>query len=172
MKKNEFRVFLSILALIFSLGIFLGGYNLYIKWGLEKPLIKDLSSLSSVQGVSIEKNDQKYELKVKLKKVSNIQEQYKEIEKQVKSGLGNKEYELEIVDRRNDALELLFNQLQPTIYEAVANNRYLWLDEEVARRTAEKKMSYVIFIDEQNLYLQLMDGNAYLYEVINRAPEK
>ena len=52
MKNNDFRILISIAALILSLGVFLGAYNLYIKLGIEKPLGAELSALDGVKNRS------------------------------------------------------------------------------------------------------------------------
>ncbi|MDD2509700.1 MAG: hypothetical protein PHG94_00990 [Syntrophomonas sp.] len=168
MKNNEFRVFISIAALILSLGVFLGAYNLYVKWGIEKPLKAELLVQEGVKKVEVNKGEKGYEIKVELKKVDNIQQSYVDISRVLNSRLNDGDYELKIGDQRNQDLQAFFNTLQPAIYEALADKCFIWLNELLAEKVAAQGMKHAMYIDKERLYLQIWDEQKYLYEVIER----
>jgi len=168
MKNKEFRVLFTIVSLILTLGILLGGYSLYKKFGVQEPVIKQLCSNKAIEKASIEKKNQQHLIKIELKKVENIQKQYAEVENIINSKFEPDDYELIIIGKQNKDLEQLFDQLQPAIYEALASNRYLWLSNEIKRQTDEKHMAYRMFVDERYLYIQIEDGDSYIYKIINR----
>ncbi|MDD2619098.1 MAG: hypothetical protein PHC92_00290 [Syntrophomonadaceae bacterium] len=168
MKKNEFRVLVSIIALILSLGVFLAAFYFYEEWGIKKPLDNQIKTVELVQKVNINEQGKKYEIKVYLNKSSDIQKSYIEIVKAIESKLGAREYQLVIKDQRNTSLQKLFSQLQPAVYESLANNKYIWLNEEIARQAEKRNMKHNIFIDGEHLFIQIYDGNHFLYEIINR----
>lgn len=168
MKKNEFRVLIAILALILSLGALLAAFYLYKEWGIKEPIVNEIKTIESVHDVNIEDKGQKYEIEVHLNKASDIQKPYQAIVEKVEASLPPEDYHLVIKDQRNASLQTMFNKLQPAIYEALANNQYIWLDEEIARQLQKTNMKHRIFIDQEHLYLQIIDGNSYLYEIINR----
>ncbi|MEN6326888.1 MAG: hypothetical protein ABFD18_11865 [Syntrophomonas sp.] len=172
MKKNEFRVLIAILALILSLGALLAAFYLYKEWGIKEPIVNEIKTIESVHDVKIEEKGQKYEIQVHLNKASDIQKPYQVIVEKVEASLAPEDYQLIIKDQRNARLQTMFNDLQPAIYEALANNQFIWLDEEIAKQLQKTNMKHRIFIDEEHLYLQIIDGNSYLYEIINRNQQK
>lgn len=103
-----------------------------------------------------------------MNKVDNIQDNYGDINQALKARLNGKNYQLEISDQRSQDLQELFNSLQPALYEALADNRFIWLNEQLAEKTAAKGMNHAMYIDKEQLYLQIWDGQHYLYEVIER----
>ncbi len=168
MKNNDFRILFSIAALMLSLGIFLGAYNIYIKLGIEKPLITELSALEGVRQVHLNKVDKGYEIKIDLIRMDNIQKMHIDINRILHERLKDKDYELQIGDRRNEELQGCFDNLQPAIYEAIAENRYIWLEGQLAKKAKSKGIDYAMYIDKRYLYLQLYDESQYLYEIIER----
>ena len=90
----------------------------------------------------------------------------------IKSTLQDKEYELKIGDKRNQNLEMVFDNIQIAIYDALDNHKYVWLNEELGRYIEPRGMTYKIFIDDQRLYLQINDGQSYLYTIINRTTDQ
>ncbi|HWP96187.1 MAG TPA: hypothetical protein VN426_05005 [Syntrophomonadaceae bacterium] len=170
-KNSEFRVAMALLALILVLSLSFGSYYLYQRMGMEAPLEKQLLSLNSVEKVKIDNKNQSYDIEITLKKVDDLQVVYKSIQKAVDRALPGKVYDLHIVDRTNTRLQDFLQHLQPAVYESLANNRFMWLDEEIARRAAAQGLHYKLFVDSQHLFLQVEDGDAYAYQVIERSPE-
>lgn len=168
MKKNEFRVLIALIALILSLGALLAAFYLYKEWGIKEPIANEIKTVESVHDVTIAEKGQKYEIEVHLNKASDIQKPYQEIVKKIEVSLAPEDYEMVIKDQRNASLQTMFNNLQPAIYEALANNQFIWLDEEIGKQLQKTNMKHRIFIDEEHLYLQIIDDNSYLYEIINR----
>lgn len=169
MKSNDFRVLFSIAALMLSLGIFLGAYSIYIKFAVEKPLAVELSALDGVKKVHLNKGEDGYEVKVDLVRMNNIQERYTDIEKVLQAGLKGKDYRLQIGDQRGRELQELYNSLQPAIYEAIAENHYIWLNEQLLEKAGAKGIGCAMYIDKKHLYLQFYDESQYLYEIIERS---
>ncbi|MDD3267743.1 MAG: hypothetical protein PHX14_00345 [Syntrophomonadaceae bacterium] len=172
MKKYEFRVLISIIALILSLGALLAAFYYYKELGIKRPLAHQIETIELVRSVNIEEKGQKYEIEVSLNKVSDIQEPYQKIIEKVEASLEPGDYQLVIKDQRNTSLQNKFKDMQPAVYEALANKRFIWLDEEIARQLQKTNMKHKIFIDEEHLYLQINDGSSYLYEIINREPKE
>ena len=169
MKKIEFRVLISILALLLSLGALLAAFYYYKELGIKRPIADEIKSVELVRSVKIDEKGQKYEIEVSLNKVGDIQEAYREIAEKVEASLEPGDYQLFVKDQRNTGLQNKFKALQPAVYEALANNRFIWLDEEIGRQLQNTNLKHKLFIDEKHLYLQIIDGNSYLYEIINRA---
>jgi len=171
MPNKQFKILVFIITLILALGVFLGSYALYKKFGVEKPLLEQLSAVPAVERVSMEKEGKKYIFEIELKKIENIQEEYTEINQVISSRLEEGGYEIRIKGNGNEKLKEFFNELQPAIYEALAYDRYVWLEEEIARKSAENQINYKMFVDEKYLYLQLEDESKYIYKIFNRETE-
>lgn len=166
MKNSEFRVVLAILALVVVLGLLWGGFTLYNKLGIEEPLIKDLQAIEAISDVSITKN-KIYVIEVKMGKVEDIQSVYDSLITTIESKLGEEEYKLVIIDKENKVLKDWYKELQPAIYQALANNEFMWLDERLAK-TFKDGVRSNLFVDEKNLYIQLFNDDAYMYKVLPR----
>lgn len=166
MKNSEFRVVIAILALVVMLGLLWGGFTLYNKLGIEEPLTKDLQAIEAISDVSITKN-KIYVIEVKMGKVEDIQNVYGSLITTIESKLGEEDYKLVIIDKENKVLKDLYKKLQPAIYQALANNEFMWLDETLAK-TFKDGVSYNLFVDEKNLYIQLFNDDAYMYKVLPR----
>ncbi|MGI5912808.1 MAG: hypothetical protein ACOX6E_09600, partial [Syntrophomonadaceae bacterium] len=58
MEKNfDFKTYKLIIALIISLGIFFGGFNIYQNYMIEQPLIKKIKLIKDVEKVKVTNND-------------------------------------------------------------------------------------------------------------------
>lgn len=169
--KSEFRIAISIITLILVLAISFSGFYLYKRLGINEPLQKKLQSIEGVDRVSLEQRGQTYNVSVHMKRVDNIQQAYQEINQAVSDSLPKHNYSLTLTDEPNHKLESFMQHMQPAIYESLSNNRFIWLDEEIARRTAEQGVSYKLFVDQEKLFIQLEDKDAYIYQVIDRSTE-
>ncbi len=167
MKNGEFRVIIAILTLLIALGLFLGGFTIYNRVGVEQPLTKELHMIEAVEKVDINK-DKVYKIEVQLNRVENIQTVYQDLVKTIAAKLDKNEYELVLADQPNAKLNDLSAQLQPAIYQALANNQFLWLDEKLAEISGEAEITYSLFIDDKCVYIQLIDGDSYTYQVLTR----
>ncbi|MEN6463244.1 MAG: hypothetical protein ABFC94_17980 [Syntrophomonas sp.] len=166
MKKNEFKFFIAIVALVVVSATFFGSYWLYNQYGVEKPLANRINSIAGVENVTIGNQDRELTIDVQLKNIDNLQSKYEEIKKAIDSVVKNKQYQLNIKYQRDEKLQNAYDNVQLMVYEAIANNRYLWLKEQM--KPELKGITYKLFVDENRLYIQMQDGDHFLYEVINR----
>ncbi|MEA1962544.1 MAG: hypothetical protein U9N81_14980 [Bacillota bacterium] len=167
MKKGDFKVLWFGLALVISLGLFTGSYRLYQDRMIEKPVITKIDTFSNVENVEIEKNHDGYFVEVNIQTVGDIKEDYKQIDKVVNSSI-KKNYDIHLVDQRDNELQTALDEFQIEIYEALAKNNYVWLQEQLKDLAVTQNYEYNLYLDEERLYIQLEKGDAFLYEVINR----
>lgn len=170
MKNSEFRVAIAIIALITVFGLLWGGFTLYKKLAVEGPLAEGLKEIKAVSSVSIEK-DKVYVIEVKLDQVEDLQSVYESLVTTIEDTLNENEYKLVIKDNGNQALKELYKKLQPLIYESLANNKFVWLDETLAK-TVNDNVVYKLFVDEENLYIQLIKDDSYMYKILPRPSAK
>ncbi|MGI5920267.1 MAG: hypothetical protein ACOX6I_00770 [Syntrophomonadaceae bacterium] len=166
MEKGEFKIFRAIAALVVVSALFFGSYWLYNQFGVEKPLADQINGITGVKKAVIDNQNHQLIIEVELGDVDNLQSTYAGLQKVIDKELKDKDYQLNIQDKRNPKLEKAYDNVQLIVYEALANNRYLWLQEEMTPRL--KNIDHKIFVDQHNLYVQMKDGDNYLYEVISR----
>lgn len=172
MKNGEFKIIVAISSLIVVFAIFFGGYWLYNRYGVDKPLIDKISDISGVKTVEIDKQDQIIMIDIKLNNIDDLQSEYNDIKEIIDTQFEGENYRIKINDNRNQKLKNAYQDIQLSVYQAVANNQFLWLKEQMQNSPELKGLSYKLFVDENNLYIQIKDGNHALYEVINRQQNK
>ncbi|MFY9323316.1 MAG: hypothetical protein WAO72_04135 [Syntrophomonadaceae bacterium] len=169
MKKGEFRIAIVILTVIFTVAILFGGYSAYKVYAIEKPVKAQLSSLQSVSHVTVDKEKKTYGISMKLESVDNLQSVYNHIEKVLNQRFAEDAYDLQIIDNRNEKLDDFYAKLQPVIQQAAAQSEFVWLDEQLSKKGSEMQLVYDLWVDEQRIYIQIHDGEHYLYVIINRS---
>lgn len=167
-KNSEFRIAVGLLTLLLTLGILFGGYSVFTVYGIEKPAEKSLTSVEYVSAVSIEKENNIYNIRVKLEPVENLQKTYSNLQQAASQRLAADSYILHITDNRNQRLDQLYTELQPGVQQALARHEFVWLDSELRQKTDELGIEYQLMVDENNIYIHLTDGNFYLYEIVAR----
>lgn len=170
--SKEFNTRIAIVALILTLGIALGGFYLYNRFLVEKPVQDEMKQVQGVKQVEIQRKDKKVLLSVEMAEMADFSGSYQAVDKIACERFGTDGYTLEIKDKRNQKLEQVYDDLQLYLYQGIANNSFLWLDREVGRVARDNHLGYKLKVDEDNLYLQLHQHGSYLYEVIKRGDKQ
>lgn len=166
MKNSEFRIAVAILTLIIVFGLLWGGFTAYKKLAIEEPLTESLQKIEAVSSVSVNK-EKNYTIEVKLKKVEDIQQVYESLITTIEGTLKKDNYNLVIGDSEDETLKDWYKKLQPAIYESLANNEFVKLEETLAK-TVNNDVTYKLFVDEDYLYIQLFKGDSYMYKILAR----
>ena len=83
-------------------------------------------------------------------------------------GLGSLQ-EIVLVDNRDGALSQALARLQLALQEGAFSGAFLRMQEHIRRQAAEMGIDEArVFVDGQAVYLLLVDGPRYLYEVVPR----
>lgn len=168
MKNNEFKTFYLIITVIIALGILLGGYNFYQKYLVEKPLSEKLTLMKEVEKVDIKRVNKTYSVQIYLGETENIQKSYINIESTIDGSIKSGNYKIVIKDNRNKKLDQFYNDLQPALYQGLDQKEFLWLDEQIKQCSEKQDITARLLVDNKRVYLQLEDGNSYLYSIIDR----
>lgn len=171
-KKADFNIVTAVLALVIVLIISFSSYYLYKRFGIDAPLEKKIEAVEGVENSNTTRLSEGYEIEITMKKVGNLQEVYNSIDTVVKESLRQKKYTLHLAGKPNQSLEDFMQHMQPAIFESLSANRFIWLDQELFLRTQEAGLHYKLFVDQHRLYLQVEDGDYYIYQVIDREPGK
>ena len=168
MRSNELKIGLVLLALLIVLGALVGGQKLYNTNLIEKPVLEELRALSYVETAKINTADNVYQIKVHIRQPGNLKNEYNEIDKIIADNIKGHQYEIELVDKRDENLQNELQSMELSIYEAIAQNNYLDLEQRFAEKAERDHFDYLLQIDEQKLYVQISQGDKYLYEIIDR----
>lgn len=168
MQKNEFKIGLVLLALLIVLGALVGGQKLYNTNMIEKPVLKELRALCYVENAKINKADNVYQIKVDISQPGNLKNEYNEIDKTVADHIKGHQYEIELVDKRDENLQNELESMELAIYEAIARDNFLVLEQRFADKAERDHFNYLLQIDEQNLYVRISRSDRFLYEIIER----
>lgn len=168
MKTPDFRITLTIIVFFVALGILLGGNQGYQRYLVNQPLEQKLAVQPGIESADVDRVDGEVQITVHLRDVDNLQEEYIAIEKVLEDSLNKRPFRLVIADNSNDRLKMAFIRLQPAVYEAMASDRYVWLDESVKSYANQSGMNYRLYVDDRYVYIHLSDNGANLYRVIER----
>ncbi len=169
MKNGQLKVVTVLIVLGVTLGLLLFAQKYYNSSFVERPVIKALQEIKFVDNVNVSKLEDVYYFKVQIKQVGNIQYEYNKVNDVIKDNIKGKDYQLDVGSKPNEKLQNELEYLELSIYEAMAKNNYIWLDEIFRQAAKQDSFTYKLFIDEQRLYIQLADQDHFLYEVIERS---
>jgi len=165
-KNHDFRIVVFAVALLVSLGLFFGGYTL----DREVTARNTRAGLAALCGgpVNLEKQGKVTVISVQPGKVDNLQETWKSMTEFIEKDTSKDKYRIIIEDKRNNNLQEALDHLQPAVYEAAANNTFVALQRQLDQCLSKQDIDYRFYIDNDRLYLQMEDGDYYLYQVIDR----
>ncbi|MGE5544190.1 MAG: hypothetical protein ACM3UW_04390 [Bacillota bacterium] len=165
---KEFRVGMAAIALVLTIAVCLGGYHLYIEYGIKRPLTASLMQVDGVKSVEILKENDSQVVLLTLTNDADLKAVFAEANDITLKKMGEKPYSIKIADNPSPELSSLYDDLELGIQQGIANSSFIWLAEWIDEKTAPESIEYRIQVDNQNLYLTLSKGNHYLKRVIAR----
>jgi len=169
-KNHDFRIAVFAVALLVSLGLFLGGFHINNEL-TARSMKKGLTELSGGP-VQLEKQGKLTVISLHPGKVENMQETWLAVSKYVGPDMVSGKYRIVIADKRSSEMQNAFDYLQPAVYEAAANSTFVSLQRDLDKYLQSKDIDYQLYIDNDRLYIQMEDGDYYLYQVIDRIDSK
>lgn len=168
MKKEMFRYLKGFLAFAITLAILYLGQSLWQVNAVTQPLDKTLQSVGGVEKVSLldsKKFSEPIKIDVTLQNAVNLEKTYDELNQKIVQALNKKAYVLEIKDNRTPELEGLYYQINYYVQKAIADGSFPQLAEKAQAEAKSYGASAKVYVDGQNVYLQLTkDGNS-LYSI-------
>jgi hypothetical protein len=160
---SRIRLGPMLLILIVSLAIFFAGWQVYKRYNLVDPLKANLSTVSGVQNVDVVVGNPTV-IHVKLGEVGDLQTTYKAVSDTVTSS-ANTGSTIVIEDNKDKALQQTYESLWPIIGEGVHKGNYQEMISSFEKAAAAKGVQAKVTMDIRNIYVQLEQGNHYLYDV-------
>ncbi len=168
MRNHDIKIILVLLALLVTLGLLLGGQKIYQARMIERPVVTRLLTLHYVDEAALVNSKGMNTLQVHIKQAGNLKQKYQEIDQIMADQYAKRNYEIDISDRRDPFLQKQLDKLELALYEAIAQNRYMELEQRFAAAAGKGDFEYQLQIDQQKLYVQISRGDKFLYEIIDR----
>lgn len=169
MQFQGLRVHVILLALAAGMVLLFGLQWMYNFSQVDKPLKVFFARQAEIKGYELEENGGRLRISVALGPVANLRETYARIEEGVKDILGGRPFDLDIRDNRDSRLIDDFYRLHYDLEEALATGEFTAMSTELTRKEQDLGLNDLkVFVDSRYLYVQLMRGNRYLYEILPR----
>lgn len=169
--RRPFQYPLALLTALLTLAGLLVGSFVYQEQVKAAPLERDLQAVPGVGGVTIERADRQWVVRVELGRVELLPVTYRQLRERIDRRLGAGRYRLELADGRTPELQRAFYEVSYFVQEARTRGDFA----EAARRVEEKGRELGLsrarlYVDPDYLYLELADEGATLYHVQELGP--
>ena len=155
-------------AVISTLAVLLAIQYFHQKYKVEEPLFKMYSQTKLVNKVDLEDKGNKIKVILHVNKTDNLKEAYQELSAQTEKVIGHPDFKMELVDTRTPVLESAFYESQFIIYEALAKGDFTKMADIIRQNAESAGAESRVFIDNENIYVEFMKGDNYLYEIVSR----
>jgi len=162
------------IALIITVAVLYIGQAAWQNYAVDLPLDKALHSIDGVEKVTWDNNNNindDIDIYVTLNNTANLQKTFEEINKKIKETLKSRKYALQIEDNRSQELEQAYYDIHYYIQKAIVDGDFPLLDGKVQEK-AESRAAAKVYVDEQNIYLQLSKNGSSLYAVVPRHSDR
>lgn len=158
-----------VVAFVITLALAVGGVYLRQKQMVNEPLFLRLSEYEPVQSVDIQKDGNQHVVIVTLDYVDDFGTIHRALNDEITELLGPDRFRLEIVDSRDQALTTAFREVHLALYEGEHRGNFTEMGGQVEITLQELGIAdHKIMVDNENIYLQVRQGDAYLYEIVKR----
>jgi hypothetical protein len=167
-RKNAWLT--GVVALVTTLLVLFGGQTIWHTFAVAKPLDKAFDGIDGVQSVAWdkEKDDKAVVLRVTLGHTTNLQTTYTTVQERAKSVLGKSAFQISLQDSRTPELEQFYHDLHFHIEEAIVTGRFGDMADKINDKAKTTGVEAHVYVDAQNVYLQLTQGESELYTVTPR----
>lgn len=175
MKIKYIQILKGSIALIITVACLFIVQAVWQNYAVGLPLDKALNDIDGVLRVTLDDshkiNDSKT-IYVTLDNTANLQKTYKEISTKIEQTLKGRDYTLEIKDNRSPELEQTYYDIHYYIQKAIVDGDFPLLEAKVQDKADLVGAEAKVYVDEQNIYLQLVKNDIFLYSVATRQSDK
>ncbi|HYE82854.1 MAG TPA: hypothetical protein VEG39_11915 [Clostridia bacterium] len=159
------------IALIITVAGLYIGQAVWQNYAVDLPLDKALHSIDGVKEVTWDNsNNINDDIKIyaTLDNTANLQKTYTEMSTKIEETLKNRQYTLHIKDNPTPELEQAYYDIHYFVQKAIIDGDFPLLDEKVREKAEAAGAAARVYVDEQNIYLQLNKDDSSLYSVVAR----
>ncbi|HWQ30319.1 MAG TPA: hypothetical protein VN549_04940 [Negativicutes bacterium] len=174
--NNKYKSFIKgFIVMIITVTCLYAGQALWQNYAVGQPLDRALKGIDGVAKVSWNKGsniNDAISIDVDLKKTDNLKKTYDEIYTKIEETLKGKQFVLKLGDNRTAELEQAYYDINYYIQKAVMDGDFPLLEEKAQNIAILIGSKAKVYVDEQNVYLQLNKDEHSLFSVTARNPEK
>lgn len=175
MNKKYLQLLKGCIALIITVAVLYTGQALWKNYAVDLPLDKTLNGVVGVEKVTWDdsgKINDSINIYITLDNTANLQKTYEEINKKIEMTLKGRDYSLEIKDNRTAELDQAYYEVHYYIQKAIVDGDFPLLEEKVQEKAAVSGAAAKVYVDAQNIYLQMTKDNKSLYAVVARHSDR
>lgn len=175
MKIKYIQLLKGCIALVITVACLFIVQAVWQSYAVDLPLDKELNAIDGVLNVTLDDNhkiNDSTTIYVTLDNTANLQKTYKEISTKIEQTLKGSEYLLEIKDNRSPELEQTYYDIHYYIQKAIVDGDFPLLEAKVREKADLVGVAAKVYVDEQNIYLQLVKNDSFLYSVVTRQSDK
>lgn len=175
MKHSYIKILKGCIALIITVAGLYIGQALWQNYAVDLPLDNALNGINGVEKVTWNNGsniNDIVDIDVTLNDTANIKKTYDEITGKIEETLKGRQYALEIVDNRSSELEQTYYDIHYYIQKAIMDGDFPLLGEKVQEKAAAAGVTAKVYVDAQNIYLQMTKDSSSLYSITARNSDK
>lgn len=159
------------IALIITVSGLYIGQALWQNYAVDLPLNKALHSIDGVKKATWDNSGKingSVNICVSLDSTADLHKAYGALREKIEETLKGRKYTLKIEDNPAPELEQAYYEIHYYIQKAILDGDFPLLEEKVREKAAAAGAESRVYVDAQNIYLQLNKGSSSLYSVIAR----
>ena len=175
MKIKYNQVLKSCIAFIITVACLYTVQAVWQSYAVGLPLDKALNEIDGVHSVTLDKGQKINDnttVYVTLDETTNLQKTYNEITTKIEQKLKDRKYNLEIKDNRSAELDQTYYEIHHYIQKAIVDGDFPQLEAKVQEKANAAGATAKVYVDEQNVYLQLDKNDVSLYSIVTRQSNK
>ena len=163
MKKIKFLYL--ILSFIITFSLLSIGYYSYQYFYLTKPLNEYVNNNLDISSEDVIIDRKNKDIIISLN-TNSLKKHYTNIDNIIDKYYNSNQYNIIFKDNRNEQLETNYNKISFDLYEAIETKQYTMFDDIIDKATIPNSIN--IEMDENYIYLNIKNGEHYLYELLPR----
>lgn len=171
MNWRQYNWLVGLLAVFITVIILFAGQVLWQKFAVAKPLDKAFLGINGVVSATWDdqsKNGEPIKIYITLQNIENLAATYEELNSGAKKILGKKPFKIVIRDSRSAELEYFNYKVHYLVQEAIFTGNFSSMAERMATTAQEENIDLWIYVDAENVYMQMKKDAAQMYTIISR----
>jgi hypothetical protein len=174
MPHRNYNWLAGCLVLVITLAVLFGGQLLWNKYAVANPINEMFKNIDGVESATVGrltdqgKNNEKFKIYVRLSNVPDLQKAYGEITDGLNQIDSGKKYDIVIEDKRTPDLERFYYDIHYYIQEAISTGNFATMAERIEAKAETAGITAKVYVDTQNVYLQMTKSGAEMYVIIAR----
>lgn len=159
------------LAFAGSLLAIWGGQLLINHYDYQVPLRQAVQADKSVTNYTVSDQGQSTVFLVRFQPGGDLETEWQQLNGILKPLMGERSYRIEPLDNPDSKLTQVYYNSQYALYEAQERGTFQAMDDQVTREAKAAGVTVSLWVDDQNIYLDLIDGKASLQRIFPRSTE-